>query len=318
MAMLREILAKVTGGGDDRIAGAELEAGNARLRTMVADLTREAAEQAERIANLRARAESMALDQAAFTLGQYLLCKTLFGPPNPCVVPPREIPPSLRDHFTMGGLAAVELNYLDATYPDNWPLVYTDFEIDYYLKRISRRQHYVYGMVDAWLWEAIAKYPIKGLSVVNIGSLTPWYEANCLFHGASSTTIDYNKIITLSDRIKTMTVADWDREQPTFDVAWSISSFEHDGLGMYGDPLDPDGDIKAMAKMKRIVKPEGLLFLAVPVGKDKILFNNARIYGKVRLERLFQGWEKIDSVGFTPSHLDGPGHIQPLFILRNT
>ncbi len=31
-----------------------------------------------------------------------------------------------------------------------------------------------------------------------------------------------------------------------FDMALSISSFDHDGLGRYGDPLDPVGDLKAM------------------------------------------------------------------------
>jgi SAM-dependent methyltransferase len=115
-----------------------------------------------------------------------------------------------------------------------------------------------------------------------------------------------------------MTVAEWDRDQPTFDVAWSISSFEHDGLGMYGDPLDPDGDLKAMQKMKRIVKPGGLMFFAVPVGKDKILYNLCRIYGEVRLKKMFEGWEVLDQVGFHPTHLIGPGHVHPVFILKNT
>jgi Caenorhabditis protein of unknown function, DUF268 len=47
-------------------------------------------------------------------------------------------------------------------------------------------------------------------------------------------------------------------------------------MGMYGDPLDPDGDLKAMRKMKQRIKLNGLLFLAVPVGRDKILFKNVR------------------------------------------
>jgi hypothetical protein len=37
------------------------------------------------------------------------------------------------------------------------------------------------------------------------------------------------------------------KERPeTFDVILSISSFEHDGLGRYGDPLDPDGGLRSM------------------------------------------------------------------------
>ena len=32
---------------------------------------------------------------------------------------------------------------------------------------------------------------------------------------------------------------------------------EHVGLGRYGDPLDPDGDLKAMAELKRVLATEG-------------------------------------------------------------
>jgi hypothetical protein len=248
---------------------------------------------------------------------QYALCTELYGPPNRCNTPPRDIPDEMMPGYTMGGRVPVEYAYADLTYPDNWPLIYTDHEIDVYLEKIAKRQTHIYGMTDVWMWQAIEKYPIKDQHVVNMGSLTPWYESNCLYHGARSTTIDYNRIITRTDRLKTMTTADWDREQPTFDIGWSISSFEHDGLGMYGDPLDPEGDIKAMKKMKRIVKPGGLLFLSVPVGKDKVIFNNARIYGSLRLPVLMEGWEQIDTFGLEPVHLEGPGHIQPIFILRN-
>lgn len=247
----------------------------------------------------------------------YSLCRENFGQPNPTSVPPVRIPDELMDRYTMNGKAIIEYNYLDATYPDNWPLIYTDAEIDYFFEKIKRQDYFIYGMTDVWMWEAIGKYPIRGKSVVNMGSLTPWYESNCLYFGANSTTIDYNRIITATSRIRTMTVAEWNATRPSFDIAWSISSFEHDGLGMYGDPLDPDGDLKAMKNMKNIVRPGGLLFLSVPVGRDKILFNNARIYGRVRLPMLMEGWDHVDTFGLAPQHLDGPGHIQPVFILRN-
>ena len=102
-----------------------------------------------------------------------------------------------------------------------------------------------------------------------------------------------------------------------FDAGFSISSFEHDGQGIYGDPLDPDGDLKAMRKMKQRIKLNGLLFLAVPVGRDKILFNNARIYGRHRLPALLSGWRVVDTLGFHVDDLDGDGSAQPLYVLRN-
>jgi hypothetical protein len=67
------------------------------------------------------------------------------------------------------------------------------------------------------------------------------------------------------------------------------------GLGMYGDPLDPDGDLMAMRNMKERIKPGGLLFLAVSTGRDKILFNNPRIYGRVHVLKPMKDWKWIDS-----------------------
>lgn len=244
------------------------------------------------------------------------LCEELFGPAEKPPSPPREIPADLMDGFTMAGRVPIGQNYLDATYPANWPLIYTDYEIDFYLDCIKRKQWYIYGQTDFWVWDAIGMFPIKGMRALNMGSLTPWYEATCLHYGAQPTTIDYNKIISKSARVTTMTVGEAEGVEP-FDVAFSISSFEHDGLGMYGDPLDPDGDLKAMRKMKERIKPGGLMFFAVPIGKDKILFNNARIYGRLRLPLMLEGWTTVRTLGMLTEHYDGPGHVQPVFVLRN-
>jgi hypothetical protein len=39
------------------------------------------------------------------------------------------------------------------------------------------------------------------------------------------------------------------------DFALSFFSWEHNGLGRYGDPVDPWGDIKAVQKASCYVKP---------------------------------------------------------------
>lgn len=53
---------------------------------------------------------------------------------------------------------------------------------------------------------------------------------------------------------------------------------EHIGLGRYGDPLDPQGDLKAMHEIRRVLAKKGDLLLVVPVGKPKVRFNAHRIY----------------------------------------
>lgn len=57
-----------------------------------------------------------------------------------------------------------------------------------------------------------------------------------------------------------------------------MHTVEHIGLGRYGDPLDPEGDLKAMRELSRVLAPEGDLLFAVPLGKPKLVFNAHRIY----------------------------------------
>uniref|UniRef100_A0A914YXU7 DUF268 domain-containing protein n=1 Tax=Panagrolaimus superbus TaxID=310955 RepID=A0A914YXU7_9BILA len=74
-----------------------------------------------------------------------------------------------------------------------------------------------------------------------------------------------------------------------FDFIVSFSSIEHSGLGRYGDPIDPIGDIREMNKIHCLLKNKGLLFLGLPVGIDSILYNAHRIYGRIRLGMMFEG-----------------------------
>jgi len=64
---------------------------------------------------------------------------------------------------------------------------------------------------------------------------------------------------------------------------------EHIGLGRYGDPLDPDGDLKAIAELKRVLAKGGSLLFVAPVGKPKIQFNAHRIYSYNQVTILFEG-----------------------------
>lgn len=73
------------------------------------------------------------------------------------------------------------------------------------------------------------------------------------------------------------------------DFIVSFSSIEHSGLGRYGDPIDPLGDIREMEKIKCLLKPGGKLFLGFPIGRDEVVFNLHRVYGRLRLPLLFEG-----------------------------
>jgi SAM-dependent methyltransferase len=66
---------------------------------------------------------------------------------------------------------------------------------------------------------------------------------------------------------------------------------EHIGLGRYGDRLDPDGDLKAISELKRVLAPEGTLLFVVPIGKPKIIFNAHRIYSYEQIATYFSELE---------------------------
>jgi len=57
-----------------------------------------------------------------------------------------------------------------------------------------------------------------------------------------------------------------------------MHTLEHIGLGRYGDRIDPDGDLKAISELKRVVAPGGDLIIVVPVGQPRLAFNAHRIY----------------------------------------
>ncbi len=65
---------------------------------------------------------------------------------------------------------------------------------------------------------------------------------------------------------------------------------EHVGLGSYGDPLDPDGDLKAIAELKRVLSIKGTLLFVTPVGKPKIRYNAHRIYSYEQIVSYFSGF----------------------------
>ena len=84
---------------------------------------------------------------------------------------------------------------------------------------------------------------------------------------------------------------------------------EHVGLGRYGDPLDPDGDLKAMAELRRVLAPGGNLLFVVPVGRPRVQFNAHRIYGFDQVREAFGGLELVE-FALVPDRRNGSAMIE--------
>lgn len=71
-----------------------------------------------------------------------------------------------------------------------------------------------------------------------------------------------------------------------------MHTVEHIGLGRYGDPIDPEGDIKAMKELMRVVAPGGTLIFVTPVsGNPRLEFNAHRIYSYTQIRSYFKDME---------------------------
>jgi hypothetical protein len=84
---------------------------------------------------------------------------------------------------------------------------------------------------------------------------------------------------------------------------------EHVGLGRYGEALDPDGDLKAIAELKRALAPEGILLFVVPVGQPKIMFNAHRIYSYRQIVAQFADFE-LKEFALVPDNPEDGGLIR--------
>jgi len=235
--------------------------------------------------------------------------------------PPREIPSDLWDAYTDQGQIRVVPHYNDDTAMSVGTRFFHRNELNDLIEKAKRKEANYYGITDQWLYEILDRQPelVVGKKVAIMGSTVPWYEAVILSYGGIPVTIDYNRIESNDDRLEFLTVEELQKNLYQFDTILSISSFEHDGLGRYGDPLDPTGDFRAMRECLSFLKPKGKLILAVPVGGDCIAWNSHRIYGPKRLPKLLEGWKIIDYAGNYKELLKNPAedrYLQPVFLLE--
>ena len=217
--------------------------------------------------------------------------------------PPVNIPHDLCSNFTLNGSIPVYRKYSDDTNLGQSYIARNREKIELLVNRSKHRYTWYYGDTDRYFYTALDAHSVVGKTILVLGSNIPWYEAILLSFGAKDiVTLDYNKLQWDHPEITTVTVTDWEKPgsiwlNRKFDIVISISALEHDGLGRYGDPIDPNADLKAMHKIKsKYLKRDNnsIVILSVPVGKDAVLFNMGRVYGKIRLPMLGRGFELIN------------------------
>jgi SAM-dependent methyltransferase len=168
-----------------------------------------------------------------------------------------------------------------------------------------------YFYQDSWAFEQIVKNLPK--SHIDIGSQHTFVAL--LSKVVPLTMID---IRPLSLSLQTINFIKGDIlhipfEDNSIESLSSLCVVEHIGLGRYGDPLDPEGSIKAFKELARVIKKGGNLYLSVPVEKNnKVYFNAHRSFNIEYVLSFFKDFDLIDSKyiygkEFTISRRDGFG-----------
>ena len=238
--------------------------------------------------------------------------------------PPFVIPPAYIDMYTFHNIVPNQTYYFNdghGDYSSHW----TNEIIDAYIENKV-------GCYSLTICEQmLIKYPhiISGKVGLVIGSESPWAEAMLINKNVSHiTTVEYADIINEHPQISVIKPSEWAAQAilkshaPVFDFCFTFSSIEHDGLGRYGDPINPFADFETIRRIHCQLKEGGILFLGIPCGPDTIRWNADRVYGLVRLSMLLKGWTILDVLGSEFEPLTGEPHAEQekhlIWVLQKT
>lgn len=145
--------------------------------------------------------------------------------------------------------------------------------------------HYFYQ--GAWLSRMLSESkPVRhvdiGSSVLTVSVLSAWIDT--IFVDYRPLNADLPGLASVAGNILNLPFAD--------NSVYSLSCLhviEHIGLGRYGDPIDPQGSIKAAMELQRILKPGGKLYLSLPIGRERVCFNAHRVHAPDTVVNMFPG-----------------------------
>ena len=236
--------------------------------------------------------------------------------------PYKQIPHELLPEYTMNGQIPVRnwwLDSRDALAESNWTKEYVDtFKVRFTPENIRSNTHgrEPYGGAANLLLSSFLDFDIKDKNVAVIGSATPWIECILMNLGNKTTTIEYNVPNVSCYDMKSLSYEEYSNSSETYDYIVTYSSIEHSGLGRYGDPLDPNADIKCMDVIHNSLSDDGLLFWGAPVGRDALNWNAHRVYGEIRLAEMFKRFNDIKWFGMSKDNLSNVGEFQPVIVLQ--
>lgn len=236
-------------------------------------------------------------------------CRAIYQNPymftaSSAVIPPRHIPKELRASFSMNGRVQLRERYFNNAFfgSKRYVLDWTPSLMDEHFRQLRDGElKGSYGTKHTnEMFRLLQRIGIRGKRVLVVGSQRPWVETTALAAGAKETvTLEYGKIRASHPKMQAFTPDEFrsaylSGNMPQFDVIVSYSTYEHSGLGRYGDALNPWADLIAVAMSWCVTKSDGLLVLQVPRARhDALAFNMHRYYGPTRLAHLTSNWVRV-------------------------
>lgn len=143
----------------------------------------------------------------------------------------------------------------------------------------------------SWIVANLPPGPGKALE---FGCANSWLALTAARRGFDTTGIDLTPVewfyVHPGLRFIQADILSLDLASSSLDLVINCSTVEHVGLERYGDAPNPDGDLEAMATLRRVLKPGGVMLLTIPVGQDATIVPFHRIYGPTRLPLLLNGF----------------------------
>jgi SAM-dependent methyltransferase len=150
--------------------------------------------------------------------------------------------------------------------------------------------HYFYQAV--WAFRKILKQNVR--SHVDIGSQVNF--VGLLTTVTSVTFLDIRPLILAIPNYRGL-AASLDALPFRDGTVHSLSSLhviEHIGLGRYGDPIDPQGPLKAVREVVRVLASGGRAYISVPIGRPRVQFNGQRVFSVTDVLSLMHGLDLIE------------------------
>ena len=140
--------------------------------------------------------------------------------------------------------------------------------------------------------QAFDRYVEPDQQVLVYGSLIPLFECMALLREAKPSSVPALNVQYHSSRVRKLRPVELSGHR--FEVVVASFAVARAGLGIFGEPIDPEGDKKTMALLRNVLSSGGRLLLTLPRGPAAVLYNATRCYDESKRASLLEGWSIVE------------------------